>query len=120
MRNNLDRQVKDAQAQQQVLQEEIQDLSAKIDRLNYQRGEYDRQRAQAASVYQQLTLQKSVVDNILRQSGGVAAVSADAVKAKPVSPSARMAAIMGGMGGLFLGALGALGLDWWRKVRRNA
>ncbi len=97
IRNNLDRQVKDAQAQQQVLQEEIQDLSAKIDRLNYQRGEYDRQRAQAASVYQQLTLQKSVVDNILRQSGGVAAVSADAVKAKPVSMSPFVIAAMAGL-----------------------
>jgi len=72
-------------------------LSAKIDRLNYQRGEYDRQRAQAASVYQQLTLQKSVVDNILRQSGGVAAVSADAVKAKPVSMSPFVIAAMAGL-----------------------
>ena len=121
LRQNLQQRITHTQGEQEALQEDMLKLKVEIERLEYQYNEISRIRNQAQTLYQQLTLQQTVIKSVLQQSGRVAELSAEAkVPQKASSPKLLVNTGVAGMLGLILGTLGTLGVDWWKKVGTSA
>jgi capsular polysaccharide biosynthesis protein len=116
MRDILQQRIADSQNGQESAQNEALKLQVEIERLNYQRTEYIRQRDQAKTFYEQLVFQRAVRDDVLQQSGRVANVSAEAVAPKAAS-SPQLAVNTGAAGllGLMLGIGWVVAVDRWKK-----
>jgi hypothetical protein len=108
-----------SQTEQQELQKQLVELKVKIAQLEYQRAEYERQLTQSETLYSQLTFQRTMIDDILQQSGRVAYVSMESVEPKfSSSPEPLVNTGFGGTFGFVLASLGLLGLDLWKKMNR--
>jgi len=117
LRQNLQQRIAHTQSEQDALQEDMQKITVEIERLEYQRTEYNHLRDQARTLYQQLTFQQTVMESVLQKSGRVAEVSAEA-KVPQAATSPRLLVNTGvvGMLGLMLSIFGALAVNWWRKA----
>ncbi|MCJ7723947.1 MAG: Wzz/FepE/Etk N-terminal domain-containing protein, partial [Anaerolineales bacterium] len=68
LRQNLQQRITHTQGEQDALQEDMLKLKVEIEHRGYQFNEISRQRNQAQSLYQQLTLQQTVIESVLQQS----------------------------------------------------
>lgn len=119
LRESLNQRIVFSQAEQQDLQEQLLELNVKSTQYEYQRAEYERRVAQYESLYDQLTFQRTMIDNILQQSGRVAFVSMEAVEPQfSSSPDPLVNTGLGGGFGFVLASLGLLGVELWKKTNR--